>query len=651
MASGSDLFGLKRPKEVSSGLPQLGFEERADLLEDLLEDDVSSLPLLEAPREVLAAVGSFLDAPHLAALSELCRPAHVQLEEAFTEAWDSLLMRDHLPKNRAKRYQRGSLNSWASATCPTGAGLVLRALDISRVEWDGLLLAASPRIRYSYLQSAGVLRSRWGRLAQSWDWLSTRVLRRMTYTQLERLVPGFVAPTAETAEDGCDDVSHRAALDRESRKRHRECHHADAIASVKQKLGIMPKACLQEEAPTTQREESRDAAIEDELAALPPTARDQRLQAAAAAEVSATESSAAGAASQPSRETIERMSFSEQMELAMKISVASEVEDTASKVFKETPATVPAEEEQESSEGVLLRLAAPRLGIEPLEVVLRESSAGQEVGLPSQHRHNCEQMALKLTRADWLLLYESVAIEAQLRARTVAYHLRRKQPSGCMPVRLIDLEAVLLQLPIFGAQGATAAAAVAAAAAASEASASGMSEAVQEQNLSSFLETWREYEAWAASLEDPLGPLDLEVSRERTNNWQGGRGHTPYVVDLCRLAFRNFAICEGRLFIDLALGIYGLVAKLMHEDEQRCCRAPANSRSADAAAGLRLHEKTCEKATEDRLALLEALHCLTRVYSVQDDALAAQRNTLQEFRYYLLEPLQRACKHFDLLED
>merc|ERR1712110_1334850 len=42
--------------------------------------------------------------------------------------------------------------------------------------------------------------------------------------------------------------------------------------------------------------------------------------------------------------------------------------------------------------------------------------------------------------------------------------------------------------------------------------------------------------------------------------------------------------------------------------------------------------------------LLERLYAMTKAYSVQDDALTTQRNTLEEYRYYLLEPLERACK-------
>eukprot|EP00439_Symbiodinium_sp_Y106_P062417 s706_g9.t1 len=87
MVGASDLFGYKRKQSKEEVEPTFGYEDwdRAELLDDLLEDDTSSFPLLAAPREVLAAIGACLDARHLAALSELCRSAQ-QLEAAFEEA-------------------------------------------------------------------------------------------------------------------------------------------------------------------------------------------------------------------------------------------------------------------------------------------------------------------------------------------------------------------------------------------------------------------------------------------------------------------------------------------------------------------------------------------------------------------------------------
>merc|ERR1712079_256931 len=122
-----------------------------------------------------------------------------------------------------------------------------------------------------------------------------------------------------------------------------------------------------------------------------------------------------------------------------------------------------------------------------------------------------------------------------------------------------------------------------------------------------------EYEAWVVSIEEHLGPLDMEVSRERTNNLQNG-AHTPYPADLCRLAFRNFAICEGRSFFVITLAIYNLISRIFASENPPDCSE-----------------------------LLESLYSIAKNYNVQDDSLALQRSTLEEYQYYLLEPLRRTC--------
>merc|ERR1711924_521270 len=77
-------------------------------------------------------------------------------------------------------------------------------------------------------------------------------------------------------------------------------------------------------------------------------------------------------------------------------------------------------------------------------------------------------------------------------------------------------------------------------------------------------------------------------------------GHTPYSAELCRLAFRNFAICEARMFFRLALAIYDLILQLCED-----------------------------RASDVGWELLEAYCAMGEEYAVPDDALAKQRNTLQ----------------------
>lgn len=684
-----ELFGFKKKKTSDPSLEgeAFTFEERAELFEDLLEEDQSQFPLLEAPHEVLAAIGACLDAGHLAALSELCAQAHGHLDEAFADAWTALLLRDHMPRSRAKRYRAYTAATGdAQRAIHHSAGLVLAVVDLSRIEWDGLLVAAPAHLRYRFLQTMGALKNRWGRLAQSWEWFVTRVMHRTTYEQLERFVPSYRRPVGreEAADNPFDEVSYQASMDRALRQRHSECNPQDVIASMKRRLGLADGSATEavggavvaaEETGKSASDGAAGGGTDDVLSAMAPTARDQRLHQAerAAAAAAAAAASASGAAScadgdhapasavlqMPPRDVVERMSFSEQLALALRVSqAAGEAEtDSADAGGEGTPrprgaagpevapveASLPsvasfAVEQRTVEEGRLEPSQPPRPGVEPaveggssvllqlkaaggcatqgelLEVVLREFTAGEAIAIPEQIRRSLEQIVLRLARENWLLFYEGIALEAQLRARTVAHHCRLRWLGGAPPParRKVDLEAVLLQLPLFDTEKTCPVP--------SELLAKGGDAAVeakkQEGFLAMFLEAWEEHEAWAADLEEHVGPLDLEVSRERSNNLQRGRAHTPYATDLCRLAFRNFAICEGRLFFAFAMAVYGLISRLFEEGRGR----------------------------GESIELLESLHAMARLYSVQDDALAAQRSTLQEYRYYLLEPLRRACE-------
>merc|ERR1719331_3617480 len=82
----------------------------------------------------------------------------------------------------------------------------------------------------------------------------------------------------------------------------------------------------------------------------------------------------------------------------------------------------PADEDSE----VLLRLKVSRAsGSEgDLEVVMKVFTVGDALTIPEQLRRPLEQVSLRLTRNNWLLFYESIAAEAQLRTRAIASRLR-----------------------------------------------------------------------------------------------------------------------------------------------------------------------------------------------------------------------------------
>jgi len=662
-----EALGLKKKRSGGCGgvnngtFPGTGltYEERAELFDDLLEDDTSVFPLLDAPREVLATIGGFLEATNLAEVGLLCARAQKPLEEALGDAWTALLLRDFAPRSRAKRYRaHGGFGAGPCGGVPAddhgrlhrSVGLVLREIDHCRVEWDGILVVAPPHLRYRLLQTLHALRNRWGgRMAQCWEWFATRGVRRTTHGQLERHVAGYRRPAggARVADD-FDEVSHQASLDRDLRQRHRECNPKDIISSVKRSLGLAaPELASVLPEANSVGSASVGCIGDDVLSALSPTARDQRLQetaqAVAVVDAGTTEPlSGASMLSLPSPDIVEKMSFAEQLDLALKVSQSSDVAaseepsislpspgmaTTPSLKYKlpwvadtQGPAAFATEEcdDVEADSSVLLRLQAqhaPGKPGEPLEVVLQKFSVGETIAVAEQLRRPLDQVALRLVRADWLLFYESVSVEARLRARAVAYHLRREWWLSRGPPlvrRLVDLEAELLRLPLFAASA--------------NGKCPGLMEshggydtnavAAEEEHLDAFLCAWEEHEEWTSVLEEHVGPLEVCIDRERANNVQHGRAHTPHVADLCRLAFRNFAICEGRLFFAVALALYSLIARLLSE--------------TSVSSGGR------------GLELLQRFYAMAEVYDVQDDALAQQRSTLQQYRYYILKPLARA---------
>lgn len=630
--------GLKKKQRC-----ELVHSDRSDLFEDLLEEDTSVFPLLDVPPEVLTTVGIFLDARHLTTLSQLNAQAQTQLDDALADAWSELLLRDYAFRSRAKRYKAfGSADGEAQRAFNGSAGLVLTAVDNSRVEWDGLLVAAPAHLRYRFFDTMRVMKSRWGKSAQSWEWFATRILHRLTYDQVERHVLGYTRPSHSTAAaDEFDEVLHQATLDRDGRQRRQECSNSrDVIASVKKSLGIAT-ACdhsaqggasiLKQEAGgerSAEAADGREDETKDMFSALAPTAQDQRIRKAerATATPANEHETPTGCTpfEMPAQQEIERMSFSDQLELALRVSSKTTLNDaepigtSPGSAEKSTPPNAAALRETgagaENDNEVLLRLKVSRTRIaeEPLEVVMKVFTVGDTLNIPEQLRRPTEQVSLRLTRNNWLLFYEGIAAEAQLRARAFASKIRRRwqSPSSDRLTEArscLDLEAEMLQLAIFRTKPS----------AQSEASGEHQvspQELEEESRLRDFLEMWQEHEAWAVSLEEHLGPLDLEVSRERTNNMQQGRSHTPYAADLLRLAFRNFAICEARIFFRLAQAVYGLISRL-------CGR----------------------QASETRWQLLEDLYEIANGYTVQDDVLAKQRKTLQEYKYYFIEPLKRAC--------
>merc|ERR1719316_797857 len=78
--------------------------------------------------------------------------------------------------------------------------------------------------------------------------------------------------------------------------------------------------------------------------------------------------------------------------------------------------------------------------------------------------------------------------------------------------------------------------------------------------LEAFLQLWEEHEDWTLTIEEHLGPLELRIDNEHAVSNERN-AHTPHVAEVCRLAFRAFAICSCGLFYHLCTALYALIRR------------------------------------------------------------------------------------------
>lgn len=174
----ASIFGVldKRQRAEKDALAfadaEFGFEARADLFDDLLEEDTSTFPLLACPPEVLTTVLLLSDVQ----VSLRIRPLCCQMRGAIdnnTGLWCSLILRDFEDMGGMTKHYQG-LRTLADAAADVA---------FTRLEWDPLMICAPPPLRYTLLAAAKARRRRWEdlghTLAAAWSWFSSRVCRRM----------------------------------------------------------------------------------------------------------------------------------------------------------------------------------------------------------------------------------------------------------------------------------------------------------------------------------------------------------------------------------------------------------------------------------------------------------------------------------------
>ncbi|CAK9033230.1 Voltage-dependent T-type calcium channel subunit alpha-1I (Voltage-gated calcium channel subunit alpha Cav3.3) (Ca(v)3.3) [Durusdinium trenchii] len=174
----ASIFGLldKRQRQADDAQfaqdLDFSYEERADLLADLLEDDTSLFPLLDCPPEVLSSVLLLSEAVTAVRMRPLCRQMRVAVD-GNEGLWSLLTLRDFADLGGTTKHYVGlkTLAEWDESNATR------------RLEWDPLMICAPPPLRYSLLAAMQVRRQLWSKhgpsLGAGWDWFSAKVCRRM----------------------------------------------------------------------------------------------------------------------------------------------------------------------------------------------------------------------------------------------------------------------------------------------------------------------------------------------------------------------------------------------------------------------------------------------------------------------------------------
>eukprot|EP00927_Polykrikos_kofoidii_P030097 TRINITY_DN25955_c0_g1_i1.p1 TRINITY_DN25955_c0_g1~~TRINITY_DN25955_c0_g1_i1.p1 ORF type:complete len:768 (-),score=176.14 TRINITY_DN25955_c0_g1_i1:254-2557(-) len=167
---------------------ELSFEDRADLLNDLLEDDETKFPLLSCPHEVLHAILVLLPVATTLRMRSTCQTERGSID-THASLWGSLIMRDFEDLGGSTKHYRG-LRMSADAWTQHGNHQRQQSGAVRRLEWDPLMLCAPPALRYTLLAASQARRELWEEhghaLGAGWAWFSAKVCRRMAASTFQR---------------------------------------------------------------------------------------------------------------------------------------------------------------------------------------------------------------------------------------------------------------------------------------------------------------------------------------------------------------------------------------------------------------------------------------------------------------------------------
>mmetsp|Transcript_100701 Transcript_100701/g.280485 ORF Transcript_100701/g.280485 Transcript_100701/m.280485 type:complete len:657 (-) Transcript_100701:105-2075(-) len=611
---------------------EFSFEDRADLFNDLLEEDVTTFPLLACPPEVLSAILLLSEVAVAARMRPLCGAMRVAID-GNSGFWYLVTIRDFADLGGLTKHYKG-LRTLADAWDDSKA--------VRRLEWDPLMICAPPQLRYALLATGEERRRRWNEhghaLGAGWAWFSFKVCRRMAASTFlrwaslqhnEQDVRQIMGPLGRARPaEGATSPSGES----EGGMRFR-CGRSDAVTLSaeavtdiyetvqrwhdKAHCEMMRAHFKDPEQPFATSGAGAGSAHSGTFSATPT------LDAAEAAAFAAGEVAAAAAEAGPEagRGAASRRIEEAQLRLALELSKQeAEGGDAAGPPEASAPPdTTRSESQAPSQEPVGLPLRAAEGQGPAVVVFLKEHCLAERVeALPESLEKSIEHIVNKMTTpSTWGLLYESITEELGFRSKSAAHAL-------CVThIRAVDdllnadisLHQERMCLPIW------------------------RSSAQFMTNLSKLRTTrcepelrqarcnllrqasleWCELEDLTEFMDGQLAPLELAIDNFRGASELSSKAHTPHVRDTGRLMFRNFCLLDSRVFRPLCLAAYALV----HE--------------VDVA------EQADERST--LVETLEGLHTMLVACDVADDHLSTSNHTKDAFVEHLVVPITAALDH------
>ncbi|CAJ1371460.1 unnamed protein product [Effrenium voratum] len=639
------------------------FEARADLLEDLLEDDTSCFPLLDCPPEVLSSVLLLSEASTSVRLRPLCRQMRIAVD-GNEGMWSLLTLRDFADLGGTTKHYRGlrTLAEWDESNA------------MRRLEWDPLMICAPPALRYSLLAAMQVRRRLWSQqgpsLGAGWDWFSAKVCRRMavpTFLRWASLQHEAQALQALLAPLGLESSRKRASAGSDEPPAKRgmrfRCGRSDATElseeAVKdiyetvqrwhsQEHREMMRAHFQRGEESSGKSRARFERSSSGTFSVTPTldaheatvfalndfeAKPEN-EATTAATSRALGAPAPGAASRHIEEAQLRLALELSKKESQEVAPApekSEIPEPSAEVVEAAGAASQAEERAPEFDGLPLRGEG---GVAAAQVFVKPHCLAQRVeSLPDALERSIESIVHKLvTPSSWSLLYESVTEELTLRCKCAAWALCAKHGSAMdqlddlagdtaklQGADQISLDHERMCLPIWRKSFLMSGLSCLDAKNTAETELR-LSHARHEFLQHAMLE-WCELEDLTLFLDAQLGPLEMAIDNFRGSEQLSTAAHTPHVRDIGRLMFRNHCLLDSRVFRPLCLAAYALVHEI-----SRAKKVP--------------------DASDSLTELLEQFHEMLAACDVADDHLSASKNTKESYEQNLVAPISAAVERF-----